>query len=373
MTEPSAPIQLHVASRSHVGLKRDGNEDRALVATFAGEAYAPPWDGTADVTKTGALLAVCDGMGGAAGGEIASSEAVEVLRARLARPLGARTDSAAVASRLVDALRVAARTIFDHAVREPALTGMGTTATVATMVDRRLIVAQVGDSRAYLLRDGVLTQITRDQTLARLLVERGQLTEEEALRFEASNVILQAVGTSLHLDVDLRDVEVQGGDVLLLCSDGLSGPVGDACIAEVLARNDDPERACDALIAAALEAGAPDNVTCIVARVHAPDANDAGPPVARRVIFEPPSEDEPPPTEPAPPSSRASVDASVDASWWSRAIRRLSDAARRLLSRAHAFSGGFRLVGLFRARRVRMQLVDPVVGFAQYDARCGDR
>lgn len=302
-------IELLVASRSHVGYVRGENQDRALVANFAGDAHAAPWNGTTDVTSAGAVLAVCDGMGGAAGGSVASTEAVEVLQARLARPLGSAVDTGSVASRLVDALRVAARTIHDHARREPKLSGMGTTATVATLVDRRLLVAQVGDSRAYLHRGGSLTQLTRDQTLVRFLIERGQLSEAQAEELGASNVILQAVGTSLELDVDVRDLELRGGDVLLLCSDGLSGPVGDARIAALLSAHEDPGAACDALIDAALAAGAPDNVTCIVARVRTddrPDDDDGTAPEATRTVFEPPvdtSGDTLPPTDPSPEES----------------------------------------------------------------------
>lgn len=314
MNADALRIELLVASRSHVGHVRGENQDRALVANFAGEAHGPPWDGTTDVSEAGALLAVCDGMGGAAGGAVASTEAVEVLRARLARPLGTRSDTGSVAARLVDALRIAARTILDHAKREPALSGMGTTATVATLIDRRLLVAQVGDSRAYLLRQGTLTQLTRDQTLVRFMIERGQLTEEQAESFGASNVILQAVGTSLDLDVDVRDLELRDGDVLLLCSDGLSGPVGDVRMKALLTEHPDPSAACDALIAAALEEGAPDNVTCIVARVRGGN-EDVDPadelPEARRTIFEPEADtlaDTIPPTDPAPRASGPAPD-----------------------------------------------------------------
>jgi protein phosphatase len=267
---------------------------------MSGDAFGAPWTGTAVVEEQGALFAVCDGMGGAAGGEVASAEAIEVLRAKLARPLTARHRSSVLAQRLVDALRVAARTIRDHSLREPELNGMGTTATVAALVDELLLVAQVGDSRAYLLRAGNLTQLTRDQTLARLLVERGQLTEEEALRFEASNVILQAVGTSLHVDVDLRSVALRDRDVLLLCSDGLSGPVGDESIRRILVDEENPAAACDALVQAALDAGGPDNVTCIVARVVAEGLDGAEVPSTSHVVFEP--AEEVPPTDPVPAS-----------------------------------------------------------------------
>jgi protein phosphatase len=144
---------------------------------------------------------------------------------------------------------------------------MGTTATVCALRGEVLLVAQVGDSRAYLLRGGRLTQLTRDQTLATLLVERGQLLPEEVPSFAFGHVILQAVGTSPHVEVDLVELRAARGDVLLVCSDGLSGPVPDEAIRDVLEAAASPEEAAETLIARANEAGGPDNVTCIVARL----------------------------------------------------------------------------------------------------------
>jgi protein phosphatase len=144
---------------------------------------------------------------------------------------------------------------------------MGTTATVAVLADDRVVLGQVGDSRAYLFRDGTLTQLTRDQSLAQMLIEQGRLQPHEVKEFVGSNIILQAVGTSDELDVDVREVRLAAGDVLVLCSDGLSGPVEPAAITRVLAQAPDPAAACDELIREALSAGGPDNVTCIVAKV----------------------------------------------------------------------------------------------------------
>jgi serine/threonine protein phosphatase PrpC len=142
---------------------------------------------------------------------------------------------------------------------------MGTTATLAAVADGSLVCAQVGDSRAYLYRSGVLTQITRDQTMAELLRSNGSAPSHE---FVGSHVILQALGSSTRLDVAITHTPLEDGDVVLLCSDGLSGVVTDESIADALAANADPERVCDDLVARALQAGAPDNVTCIVFRVE---------------------------------------------------------------------------------------------------------
>jgi PPM family protein phosphatase len=250
-----------------VGLERSSNQDKALVATLTGVAHSAPFTGYAEVKADGLLLAVCDGMGGAAGGEVASEEAASVLLAQLSQPSEEATGQDTVAPRLVDALRVAARTIHAHARLDPRLRGMGTTATVAVVAEDRLVLGQVGDSRAYLYRDGALTQLTRDQSLAQLMIEQGRLQPEDVKDFVGSNIILQAVGTSDHLDVDVREVRLRQGDVLVLCSDGLSGPVDAAAICAVLKQAQDPAAACDELIRHALAAGGPDNVTCIVARV----------------------------------------------------------------------------------------------------------
>ncbi len=130
-----------------------------------------------------------------------------------------------------------------------------------------LYLAQVGDSRAYLYRDGQLTKVTRDQTLATLMMEQGQLAPEDLDTFPYPNVILQAVGTHERVDVDLTRVRVARGDVILVCSDGLYGPVPHDAVRAALEQEPAPTAACQALVRLAIEAGGPDNVTCIVARV----------------------------------------------------------------------------------------------------------
>src|SRR5262245_5867828 len=141
---------------------------------------------------------------------------------------------------------------------------MGTTATIAALVDSRLFVAQVGDSRAYMLRGQRLVQVSRDQSLVNQLIEAGQLTEEEAETFEHNNIILQALGTAETVQVDLTYVDLQRGDRLLLCSDGLSGMIRAEEMREVLMNCKDPFEACRDLIERANRAGGHDNVTVIV-------------------------------------------------------------------------------------------------------------
>jgi protein phosphatase len=230
---------------------------------------------------------------------VASLKAVEAIFESMSA-LGPTADPRELGQRLVGGLQHAAREVFGSARTTRSLAGMGTTATVAALVDDRLLVGQVGDSRAYLLREGTLVQLTRDQSLAVLLMERGQLTAEEAEKFEHGHVILQAVGTSEDVDVDLRWIALADGDVLMLCSDGLTGPVGHGRIREVLASVTEPNAACAALVRSALEGGGPDNITCIVARVEGASGARTLPIRAQQGVPDP--DPEPPPAAaPAPP------------------------------------------------------------------------
>jgi len=261
-----------VAVKSDVGRARADNQDTALVADAAGAR----------------LLAVFDGMGGHAGGAVASARAAAAVAEALA--VARAADSPALA-RALDGALVYANAAVQEAARDPRLYGMGTTATVAGIVGAELVLAQVGDSRAYLFRAGRLYQLTRDQTLVQVMIENGQLRPCDARSCELGNVILQAIGTSRHLDVDLRAVQLRRGDVLLVCSDGLHGVVDESQIASLLAGASSAAEAVERLVEAALAEGGPDNVTCVVARLgdaplpeRAP-ADDAVDEPARKVIF----------------------------------------------------------------------------------------
>ncbi len=204
-------------------------------------------------------------MGGAAAGEVASQLAVDIVYEQLTSDeVPAHRDE--FARRLVRAVEVAGARIFHEARADRSRRGMGTTATVAALLDARLFIAQVGDSRAYILRGDRLVQVSRDQSLVNQLIEAGQLTEEEAETFEHNNIILQALGTSETVQVDLTYVDLRRGDVLLLCSDGLSGMIRSDEIREVLMNYEDPLMACKELTDRANAAGGHDNITVIVAR-----------------------------------------------------------------------------------------------------------
>ena len=265
-TAASQPIQLRVFGRTDVGQVREHNEDNFLVADLSkGSRGLMEGDRKQEVGQRGTVLGVCDGMGGAAAGEVASQLAVDIVYQKMlsGAPPTSRDD---VAARLVHSIESAGMRIFAEAKADRSRRGMGTTATVAALVDSRLYLGQVGDSRGYLLRGDRLVQVTRDQSLVNQLIEAGQLTEEEAETFEHNNIILQALGTAETVQVDLTYVDLVRGDTLLLCSDGLSGMVRNDEIREVLRSFEDPLEACRELTDRANLAGGHDNVTVVVAK-----------------------------------------------------------------------------------------------------------
>jgi protein phosphatase len=170
------------------------------------------------------------------------------------------------AHRLKESVEVANASIHAHAKAHPEVRGMGTTTTAAGVLGDHLYLTQVGDSRAYLVRGGAAHQLTKDQSLMQRLVEAGELTEEEAAQSERRNIILQALGPDPKVKVDLTHQELRRGDVLVLCSDGLSGQVKKEEIAQIVTQSSDLAAACERLVALANERGGPDNITVVMAR-----------------------------------------------------------------------------------------------------------
>ena len=226
-------------SRTDIGCLRDHNED-SLVVT-------PP------------LFAVADGMGGHAAGEVASEIAVRVL-SELAPE---HPDGEALGRAIEEANRAVIQAAREGRGRQ----GMGTTMTAAMLEGERLVIAQVGDSRAYLLHQGKLQQLTRDHSLMADMIEAGQLTPEEARTHPQRSVITRALGSDAHLHPDIYEIHVETGDRLLICSDGLSGMIFDDQIENTLRRVQDPQRCASQLVNEAIAAGGHDNVTVIVADV----------------------------------------------------------------------------------------------------------
>ena len=259
-------LAFKVYGKTDVGLVRGHNEDNFMIADLAREDGPLPGEEAVSgtVSERGLALAVCDGMGGAAAGEVASHMAVDALFETL-RGEAAASDRDDFAKRLVASVEEAGARIYLAAKKDRTRRGMGTTATVAGLIDKVLFIGQVGDSRCYLLRNGRLSLVTKDQSLVNQLIEAGQLSEAEAEAFEHSNIILQALGTTEQVVVDLTFVELRRGDRVLLCSDGLSGLVSDDAIREEMACVGALPDLVDRLIALANAAGGHDNVTCIVA------------------------------------------------------------------------------------------------------------
>ncbi|MFO0714703.1 MAG: Stp1/IreP family PP2C-type Ser/Thr phosphatase [Sandaracinus sp.] len=258
-------IGIRYFGRTDVGLVREHNEDNFLVVDVTQARRGieeKPIDAT--LGNKGIVLAVCDGMGGAAAGEVASQMAVDTIHEMMTAG-GPPKDRDHFARRLVRAVEEAGSRIFSAAKLDRSRRGMGTTSTVAGLVDHTLFVGQVGDSRAYVLRGDQFALITKDQSLVNQLIEAGQLTEEEAEAFEHSNIILQALGTTEEVTVDLTFLELRRGDRLLMCSDGLSGLVHADMMKDVLRASRDLPEAAAQLIAMANAGGGHDNITVIVA------------------------------------------------------------------------------------------------------------
>jgi protein phosphatase len=250
---------------------REHNEDHFLVGDLDRERLidvAEPWSGTGD---RGTLVVVCDGMGGVEGGEVASELAAHALWREM-KTTPATRDPEVFARLLRRAARVANHDVFAMSRREPGLRGMGTTLSAAGVIGDRLIVATVGDSRAYVLRvlpedetgelrPAALVQVTQDQSLQSALIAAGHTPGEAA---SAGGAILQALGVADDVEPSLSITEIRKGDRILLCSDGLHGLVGDPALAVLMAPPHTVEQAVRLLIAAARAAGGSDNITAIV-------------------------------------------------------------------------------------------------------------
>ena len=281
---PPAKTSVFAAASTDPGLQRSDNQDRAVIGDAAtDQAWEPPAAVGILAGPAGSFYAaVCDGMGGEAGGAVASGLGVETIASamrarwtqRNAVPGGSLAQSEAqVGLALVASLEAAAARIKQAARAEPAYARMGTTATLAAIAHGALLCAQIGDSRAYVMRGGRLHQVTEDQTMAELLRKSGAIPPDQISAIVGPNVILQALGSSTRLEVVLTRTPLAQGDLVLLCSDGLYGVVEDAEIAEVLRSTQerpagpDLAHACDVLIARANEQGGPDNISCVVFRV----------------------------------------------------------------------------------------------------------
>lgn len=251
-------MRIRYAGNTHVGMKRDHNED---------SLYLLPEEN---------VYIVADGMGGHASGEVASQMAVETV-AQFSRdtaedeevtwPFKMDKDRKYQENRLATSIKLANLRIFEQAQANPKQKGMGTTIVTTMFIDKDIIVGHVGDSRVYMLRDGVYTQITEDHSLLNDYIKMKDLTPEEIENFPHKNVIVRALGMKETVQVDIYSAEAKNKDIYLLCSDGLSGMVKDEEMRDILTScNDDLEQACNRLIQQANQAGGTDNITVVLAQ-----------------------------------------------------------------------------------------------------------
>jgi len=257
------PLELAVAAASDVGQVREHNEDSFLVGDLDNKKLVEMADAWRASAERGALLVVCDGMGGVVGGEVASDLAAQVIWREM-KGTPATRDPEVFARLLRRATRVANHDVHAMAKREPGLKGMGTTVSAAGVVGDRLVVATVGDSRAYILRRGALVQVTHDQSLSSALLAAGHDPNEAA---NAGSAILQALGVGDDVEPSLSIIELRRGDRVLLCSDGLHGLVGDPALAVLMSEPHTVSESVMLLVTAARAAGGSDNITAIVADV----------------------------------------------------------------------------------------------------------
>lgn len=258
---PPNDISVSVSARTDVGRQRRGNEDAFLIADLtSGKVGLGPEVITHAVGERGSLLIVSDGMGGAAAGEVASEIAVKAIRESLLEiPSNIETPE-----RLRIATELANESIWNEAQNKPELAGMGATVTAALVQGATTYIAQVGDSRAYIIRGERIKQITKDQSYAQALRDSGIFSAEQIAK-APKNVILQALGTQPSVQVGLTAVELLRNDYLIVCSDGLSGKVNPNEMCDVVRQSSSLTSACRRLVDMANERGGEDNITVIVA------------------------------------------------------------------------------------------------------------
>ena len=254
-------MRITCAGNTDVGVVRSGNEDNFLLDCAQG------------------LFIVADGMGGHAAGEVASEMAVNIVSRELGSLRGLPDGEAA--SRLRTAIRKANGAIFERTLAEHEKRGMGTTATVMVLFSQRYMIGQVGDSRAYLLREGRLLQLTKDHSYVQEQVDAGLLTPEQARTHPYSNVITRCVGANEDVAPDVYFGNLERNDLVLLASDGLTGMLEDEQLAKILTTEDNPESAVNRMIADANRRGGLDNITAIVIRVEEVEPVTGEMPVAR--------------------------------------------------------------------------------------------
>jgi protein phosphatase len=278
----SSLVRIDVAAKSHPGLVRPNNEDQFFVAQMSRAletmlSSLPPGDVPERAEEVNYVMIVADGMGGHAAGETASRLAISAL-ASLALDLPdwilklTKDARAELENRARDVVQQVGALLYERGHQDAKLRGMGSTLTVARSLGRDLLIAHVGDSRAYLFRAGSLHRITKDHTYAQMLVDCGRLHPDDIAASGVRHILTNALGGSTeHVEVDVDMLRLENGDRLLLCSDGLTDLVDDETITETLLASPTSTEACECLVELALTRGGRDNVTVIVAAYTIPD------------------------------------------------------------------------------------------------------
>lgn len=240
-------------------MKAFGKTDKGLVRANNQDTFR------IDVRESGlGFIVLCDGMGGARAGNIASERAADRFLAHIKTADTAQTDTDSLAHIVEEAVAMANTEVFQLSQTSPAYNGMGTTLVGGICVDDRVILANVGDSRAYLIDGSKIAQMTADHSLVEEMVRSGRLTPEEAKVYPGRNLITRAIGVDSTVEADLYEITIHDGQKLLLCSDGLSGLVHDTEIAAIVTQSASQEEACSRLIERACEAGGNDNITVVL-------------------------------------------------------------------------------------------------------------
>ena len=238
---------MKIASKSDIGRVRSSNQD----SFAAGEIYDAAW------------AVVCDGMGGANGGNIASGIAVKTISDCVLSAYHSDMKSNSIIAMLESSITAANLNVFDEAVDHPELKGMGTTVVSAIVSKDSAIIAHAGDSRAYLISNGIISQITRDHSIVQNMVEKGEITPDEAKNDPRKHVITRALGVNEDISIEFNEIEFAKGSILLLCTDGLTNFVSSSEISKIIAENN-IDRAPFALVDAANAGGGSDNITVVL-------------------------------------------------------------------------------------------------------------
>lgn len=239
---------MEIGVKTDIGRVRDINQDAYYISSF----------------KDHPLFIIADGMGGHKAGEIASNMAVEIISSNLEEDLNSlELDDSSIKVWIQNSMNKANKEIFDKSLKDEKFSGMGTTVTLAYTNNQKIFIGHVGDSRAYLFRKGVLSQMTKDHSLVEELIRNGSISKEEAKLHPQRNIITRAVGTSNDIEADLIVKEKLKDDILLLCTDGLTNMLMDEEIKEYLLINEDMQKVCEELVRLANEKGGFDNITVL--------------------------------------------------------------------------------------------------------------